>query len=438
MASPDPLPTNDPPEPMREVLALLRCLENLPPPEDVFPFPAAPAHAADADESASGMAWIEDFDRILKAPISSVHLPAKPVSPFAMEREVMETLLDDLLEQEKMRERQCSSLSVPEQRTAQKETIFELDVGAQPLAEPDLGELVQTEEPDLFSGFHPSAEVGGTNGASPCIGRPDALLEGTEDKSPDSVEIDELRDLARQWNPDRPQPTKAPSGPALPELPSEGPEWPALPASPNQEWEEPEPTLTTSGFLSQLLTDATRGASSLEEPADLIEDCPAEVGAGNPYFVFTLAGADYAVALANVLEIGMPLPVAALPRVPDWLLGVSNVRGDIVSIVDLRLFFGLAAKGPRRRPRLLIVNSARNNLTIGLLVDGARAICRFTDDRVAEVTTPLGGFGGGPPNPPGEASIQPYLIGQVEHARRQLRILDLERLLQAPQMHQLS
>jgi purine-binding chemotaxis protein CheW len=165
-------------------------------------------------------------------------------------------------------------------------------------------------------------------------------------------------------------------------------------------------------------------------PEPLLPDEPLlETDPGKPYLVFSLAGADYAVDLANVREIGPPPGVTPLPHVPDWLLGVSNVRGDIVSIVDLRLFLGLPGNGARdpvaghyRRPRVLVVHSARDDLTTGLLVDGARSICRLTDDRITDVTAPV------------EQPVAPYLLGQADHAARPLRVLDLERLLQSPEM----
>jgi purine-binding chemotaxis protein CheW len=143
-----------------------------------------------------------------------------------------------------------------------------------------------------------------------------------------------------------------------------------------------------------------------------------------PHLQFIVAGRDYAVALTNVLEIRSPASVTPLPHVPPWLLGVSNLRGDIVSVVDLRLFLGLPLARPDRQPRLLVAHSTQEHLTTGLLVDGARAICRLTDERITEVTTPV------------EQSVLPYLLGQAENGSRTLRVLDLERLLQSPEMRQ--
>ena len=47
-----------------------------------------------------------------------------------------------------------------------------------------------------------------------------------------------------------------------------------------------------------------------------------------------------AIPLKSALEIGHRPVITPLPNLPDWLLGVSNVRGEIVSIVDLKIFLG--------------------------------------------------------------------------------------------------
>ncbi|MDH3349126.1 MAG: chemotaxis protein CheW, partial [Desulfobulbaceae bacterium] len=59
------------------------------------------------------------------------------------------------------------------------------------------------------------------------------------------------------------------------------------------------------------------------------------------FIIFTLAGTEYAVPASNVTEVGEMLQVTPLPNVPLWLKGVSNLRGDIISIVDLRSFLKL-------------------------------------------------------------------------------------------------
>src|SRR5436190_369995 len=70
-------------------------------------------------------------------------------------------------------------------------------------------------------------------------------------------------------------------------------------------------------------------------------DAEVESPSGEQFLIFTAAGTDFAAPLANIVEVGDAPLVTPLPCVPDWVLGVSNVRGDILSVLDLRTFFGL-------------------------------------------------------------------------------------------------
>src|SRR4030095_6422769 len=75
------------------------------------------------------------------------------------------------------------------------------------------------------------------------------------------------------------------------------------------------------------------------------------------HVIFTLDGASYSLPIASVTEIGRPLAVTPLPNVPEWMVGVANLRGDIISVVDLRRFFGLGADEAPRGGRMLVVRS---------------------------------------------------------------------------------
>ncbi len=316
MRSSEPVLSDEPiPDAVRQALALLRCLENIPAPEDVFPFPAPGTSATPAREESSGAWWIEDFDRILKAPLSSVQLAT--ASPEIATR---------VLSQE-----QSLTIQQPLEDTAVMDTL---------------------------------------------------LHELLEEETACEVDLPELPDLERLELPETAAFAEASSSSAL------------------------------------VLTQTDMGATETEIAFDVPEISPVVPETGKPHLDVRLAGLDYALALGHLREISQPLRITPVPRMPAWLRGVSNVRGDIVAVVDLRVFFALPPQ-TSSQTRLLIVTSARGDVTTGLLVDGARAICRFNEDRVAPVTLPI------------EPAVQPYVLGQVEHGGRLLHLLDLERLLQA-------
>ncbi len=65
------------------------------------------------------------------------------------------------------------------------------------------------------------------------------------------------------------------------------------------------------------------------------------------HLLFRAAGNRFALPIENVLEVLRPLPVTPVPGVPDWLCGVANIRGDIVTVADLAPLLGLEDDGQR-------------------------------------------------------------------------------------------
>jgi purine-binding chemotaxis protein CheW len=72
---------------------------------------------------------------------------------------------------------------------------------------------------------------------------------------------------------------------------------------------------------------------------------------------FVVGDVEYAVAIARVKEIANPLPVVPLPHAPRAVVGVAHYRGDVVSVVDLRVRFGLPATLPTRKTKWIIVDA---------------------------------------------------------------------------------
>jgi purine-binding chemotaxis protein CheW len=139
------------------------------------------------------------------------------------------------------------------------------------------------------------------------------------------------------------------------------------------------------------------------------------------HIVFTLAGTEYAVPIANVLEVGRPLTPTPVPNVPEWVLGVANVRGDIVSMIDLRAFLGMPPHpGPERR--LLVVRARSEELATGLVVDHVGGI---RDIPPASVDTGA---------PVAEGAVAAYVRGVVEADGERVVVFDLEQLLLTPEL----
>jgi len=108
------------------------------------------------------------------------------------------------------------------------------------------------------------------------------------------------------------------------------------------------------------------------------------------YLAFTLANDTYAVPIGAVREILKPPPIAEVPRAPQDVLGVASVRGMLITVIDLRLRFRMAATEPTRRSRILLVEGAEEEL-IGLLVDEVRQVYRLAEAEIEPAAEVLGG-----------------------------------------------
>jgi len=73
---------------------------------------------------------------------------------------------------------------------------------------------------------------------------------------------------------------------------------------------------------------------------------------------FVLAGERYGIETRHVREVLRLTEFTAVPGAPDFIIGVTNLRGEIVVVVDLRLFFELPSKGLTDRSRIIIFGDA--------------------------------------------------------------------------------
>jgi hypothetical protein len=107
-------------------------------------------------------------------------------------------------------------------------------------------------------------------------------------------------------------------------------------------------TVPVEGVLEDLFQSAPAGADAAGE-----EGPPSQLNVA-----FTLGGSGCAFPAEYALEVGQIPKITPVPNVPDWLAGVANRRGDILSVVDLRAFLELN-KANRSAEGQLIVARAR-------------------------------------------------------------------------------
>jgi purine-binding chemotaxis protein CheW len=120
-------------------------------------------------------------------------------------------------------------------------------------------------------------------------------------------------------------------------------------------------------------------SSSVELSADL-------AGNGRQVLTFDLAGEVYGVDILRVQEIRGWSPVTRIPKTPKHVLGVLNLRGSIVPIIDLRIRFGLerAEFTPLTVIIVLSIETDEGRREFGLVVDAVSDVVDLSTDAMRE------------------------------------------------------
>jgi len=97
----------------------------------------------------------------------------------------------------------------------------------------------------------------------------------------------------------------------------------------------------------------------------------------------------YVAPMGEVAEILYQPPYTGLPGVKDWVMGVANLRGRLLPLLDLCGFFGQPSTSPRKQHRVLVVEQGET--FVGLLVDEVFGMQHFPmdsfDGQAAELDT---------------------------------------------------
>jgi purine-binding chemotaxis protein CheW len=128
----------------------------------------------------------------------------------------------------------------------------------------------------------------------------------------------------------------------------------------------------------------------------------AAAAAATQYLTVNLANEEYGVDILAVREIRGWTPVTRIPQAPAYVLGVLNLRGAIVPVLDLRLRFGLAREEYSATTVTVIVTVAGRNF--GVVVDAVSDM--------------------------GTAVDTEYLKGLTSVGERMVLLLDVDKLLQ--------
>ena len=138
------------------------------------------------------------------------------------------------------------------------------------------------------------------------------------------------------------------------------------------------------------------------------------------FITLTLGAEEYGIDILKVQEIRSYETVTRIANAPDFLKGVTNLRGVIVPIVDLRLKFKLGNVRYDHQTVVIILNVAGR--VVGIVVDGVSDVLTLTGDDIK----PAPEFGVSVSNE--------HLTGLGSVEGRMLILIDIERMMTSPEM----
>jgi purine-binding chemotaxis protein CheW len=136
--------------------------------------------------------------------------------------------------------------------------------------------------------------------------------------------------------------------------------------------------------------------------------------------VFLLGKEEYGVDILKVQEIRGLEKVTPIPKAPDFLKGVVNLRGDIVPVIDLRTKFGLADERNDSTTVVIVLRIAGRH--IGAVVDGVSDVVRLAPNEIKAAPRL------------GTVVDSSYLAGVATQGGRMILALDIERLLSSGEL----
>ncbi len=131
--------------------------------------------------------------------------------------------------------------------------------------------------------------------------------------------------------------------------------------------------------------------------------------------VFDLASEAYGVDIGAVREIIRMQDITRVPRTPDFIEGVLNLRGKVIPVIDLRKRFELPVSEQTKDNRILVVDIGGQD--IGAVVDAVTEVLRIAADSVEPTSSVISGVD------------SKYLLGIAKVESNLIILLDLEGVL---------
>ena len=146
------------------------------------------------------------------------------------------------------------------------------------------------------------------------------------------------------------------------------------------------------------------------------------------YLTFKLADEDYGISLLKIREIIGMMPITSVPRTPDFVKGVINLRGKVIPVTDLRRRFNMPEREYNDRTCIIVVEVRGQETTVqmGIVVDAVTEVLPVRSEEIE----PAPEFGT-------EVDTH-YILGMANMDGTVKILLDIDRVLTAKGLAELD
>jgi purine-binding chemotaxis protein CheW len=134
------------------------------------------------------------------------------------------------------------------------------------------------------------------------------------------------------------------------------------------------------------------------------------------FLTFCLGDEEYGIEILKVREIIGMMPITPVPRTPEFIRGVINLRGKVIPVVDLRLKFGMPSVEQTEETCVIVVHA--DGVEMGTIVDKVSEVSDIDSENIEEAPF----FG--------DEVQTDYILGLGKSAGRVTLLLDIDRALE--------
>src|SRR6056297_2060997 len=144
------------------------------------------------------------------------------------------------------------------------------------------------------------------------------------------------------------------------------------------------------------------------------------------YLTFKLGEEQYGIHVSQVLNILKMIKVTEVPKSPNYMKGVINLRGSVLPVIDIRIKFGMPKKGYTNSTCIIVMDLDMDGETtyLGTIVDEVLSVHEIEEKQIE------------PPPSIGHKYKSEFIFGMAKVEENFIMLLDMQKVLSVDELHE--